>query len=318
MSHNYFLISEFICYSENQLHFHPLLTRCLGLMPPTQLQAKRWCFTINNYTDVDISGMHLRDVGNRGNKITYMVYGLEVGDQGTPHIQGYLEVDKKCAMSPLAFLFPRAHFTKANGTQEQNKTYCLKDGQGQELGTPMAQGARNDLQGLGQAIVDGAKPADLAASNPAEYIRFHRGIHALHAAVHDVPRKRDTDKNVYVFYGPTGTGKTRTAIETLESLYGPESYYKWNPSMGKWWDGYDGHRGVILDEFRGQLPFGYLLSLLDRYAMKVETKGGSREFVADTVYITSPLPPDQWYKDLDGSDKLAQLLRRITLTTEML
>jgi hypothetical protein len=45
--------------------------------------------------------------------------------------------------------------------------------------------------------------------------------------------------------------------------------------------------------------------------MTVQVKGGMRQFVADTIYITSPKHPDEWYKD-DGSDKLNQLKRRIT------
>lgn len=285
---------------------------------PAQVQSRRWTFTLNNYTADEVATLLLlRKFAS--NAITYLVYGLETApDTGTQHIQGYFETEKKISLSTAKTLFPRAHLEVAKGTQDQNKTYCLKDGNGAEIGKPMAQGARNDLQALAQQVVEGAPVQALAAANPAEYVRYHRGLHALRAAVHDVPRRRDTDKDVHVYYGPTGTGKTRGAIEALESLYGDDNYYKWNPSMGKWWDGYDGHRGVVLDEFRGQLPFGYLLSLLDRYAMKVETKGGSREFVADTIYITSPLPPQEWYKDLDGSDKLAQLERRIKTTTEKL
>jgi hypothetical protein len=40
--------------------------------------------------------------------------------------------------------------------------------------------------------------------------------------------------------------------------------------------------------------------------MTVQVKGGMRRFVADTIYISSPEHPDEWYKD-DGSDKLNQL-----------
>jgi len=144
-------------------------------------------------------------------------------------------------------------------------------------------------------------------------IRFARGIEGLRTAL-QVPRDPSTPKQVIVLWGPSGTFKTYTALKVL-----PEAYI-WGPEQLKWFDGYDGHKHLILDEFRGgvHFQFAFLLRLLDRYPMKVEVKGGMREFIADIIYITSPLHPKDWYvlnQVRDGS--YDQLTRRITEIREL-
>jgi hypothetical protein len=282
---------------------------------PSITQLRRFRFTLNNYTQEDLDALVCRPFA-QGNRVTYICYGLEnAPTTGTPHVQGYLEVEKKTTFTGIQH-YCTAAYQRADTPWDTCKAYCFKTRPGDESntvvyeeGTPMRQGQRNDLNAIGEQIVGGVRPEAIAEENPGMYARYHRGLHALRAAVIDRPRDQATPKNVVVLFGPTGTGKTRTAIERLTELYG--SYYLWDPTLHPWWDGYDCHRGVVIDEFRGQLPFSVILRLLDRYRMTVQVKGGMRQFVADTIYITSPKHPDEWYKD-DGSDKLNQLKRRIT------
>jgi hypothetical protein len=94
-----------------------------------------------------------------------------------------------------------------------------------------------------------------------------------------------------------------------------EPYYVRTPAKGKWWDGYAGEKNIIMEEFRGQLPFGYLLNLLDRYDCPVEYKGGTTEFVGTHIIITVPKHPKYWY-NCDHQDKVDQLQRRISMSLE--
>ncbi|KAJ1619864.1 hypothetical protein T492DRAFT_848246 [Pavlovales sp. CCMP2436] len=87
---------------------------------------------------------------------------------------------------------------------------------------------------------------------------------------------------VRVYYGPTGTGKTHSAMMWL-----PDAY-SWGPSIRTWFQDYDGEEEVILNEFRGQLPFSQLLELLDKWPTKVAKKGGSCDFRGLKIAITSP------------------------------
>jgi len=116
-----------------------------------------------------------------------------------------------------------------------------------------------------------------------------------------------------VLWGPTGTGKTRDAY----IKYWPdEPHYVWKPSNGNWFDGYDGEKKIIIDEFRGSMPWADILGLLDRNEFRAQFKGGFVNIQADKFVITSPFPPCKWYKDDDRYDKFAQLERRLTQVIE--
>ena len=54
----------------------------------------------------------------------------------------------------------------------------------------------------------------------------------------------------------------------------------WHPHQDRWFDDYDQHHSVIFEEFRGQLPFAFILSLTDRYDRRIQYKGGSCQFLA--------------------------------------
>lgn len=79
----------------------------------------------------------------------------------------------------------------------------------------------------------------------------------------------------------------------------------------KWWEGYDGHDDVIIDDYRRDFcKFRVLLHLLDHYPMRVECKGGSRQFRAKRLFITSPKSPTETWAGRTDED-LYQLTRRI-------
>ena len=85
--------------------------------------ALRWCFTLNHYTDEEISSI----VPILEEKCRVACCGYEVGDEGTPHVQGYVEFKTKCRPVGAVGL-PRIHWEKAKGNKEQNVRYCSKAG----------------------------------------------------------------------------------------------------------------------------------------------------------------------------------------------
>lgn len=89
---------------------------------PIQISpAIRWCFTLNNYTNEDISSINVCF----SNKCKFAIVGKEIGAQGTPHLQGYCEFKTKCR--PKNLLSNRIHWEKAKGNREANIEYCSKD-----------------------------------------------------------------------------------------------------------------------------------------------------------------------------------------------
>ena len=104
-----------------------------------------WVFTLNNPT-VDPEALFDPTV------MKYYVAQLEVGESGTPHIQGYLRMLKKVRMSAMKKLIPEAHWEVRKGTHKQARSYCMKtdtrkpDTSPFEAGEPPARGKRNDLE----------------------------------------------------------------------------------------------------------------------------------------------------------------------------
>jgi len=114
-------------------------------------------------------------------------------------------------------------------------------------------------------------------------------------------------RQVFVFWGSTGTGKSRRAWDEA----GFDAYPK-DPRT-KFWDGYNSHKHVVMDEFRGDIDIAHLLRWFDRYPVIVENKGGAVALSATSIWITSNLPPDAWFPNVDAAT-VAALLRRLTVT----
>lgn len=124
---------------------------------------------------------------------------------------------------------------------------------------------------------------------------------------------------VYWLYGPTGSGKTRYAVELLEANM-PGNWCVLGGDMKTFLNGYNGQRGVVFDDYRsGSMRFERLLQLTDGYRAFVNIKGGFCEWMADTIIITAPVKPEEMFVNRETNepwDNLDQLLRRIDVLLE--
>lgn len=87
-------------------------------------KARKWCFTLNNYENDDCK-MLAQFFGSK--KMNYII-GKEIGENGTPHLQGYFEAKNQIYFSSLKKTCPKWHLEKAKGNREKNLLYCSKDG----------------------------------------------------------------------------------------------------------------------------------------------------------------------------------------------
>jgi len=93
--------------------------------PPSRKQispAVRWCFTLNNYTTEQVSSI----VPLIKEKCRLGIFGKETGENGTPHLQGYIEFRRKARPSGV-FGIPEIHWEKCKGSKADNIRYCCKD-----------------------------------------------------------------------------------------------------------------------------------------------------------------------------------------------
>lgn len=253
--------------------------------------AKNYCFTINNWTEEDKST--LQTLYNAENH-RYLCFGFEIGDQGTKHIQGYICFNQRRTFRWVKNHLPSgAHIEQAKGSPHQNREYCRKEedeehGEFCEYGQPPAgQGARTDIDEFLAGIREGKSLLELADTHGSYILRYHRGAAALRCMY---SKPRDWKSEVFVYWGKTGTGKTKKAF--IEMCDKKAFIYP----GGGWFDGYDGQKDAIFDDFTGgEFKLTYLLRLLDWTEMKVPIKGDFVQWVPRRIFITSNLSPMNWY-----------------------
>lgn len=140
--------------------------------------ARNWCFTLNNPTDDERT--HLAGLFDSASPlVSYLVFGREIGEQGTPHLQSFVQFDRRVSLARCRRLISvRAHYEIARGTPLEASNYCKKDGDFDEFGQiGSAQGKRNDWDDLRAFVVDkGCVPSnrELASNFPALFSRSSR------------------------------------------------------------------------------------------------------------------------------------------------
>lgn len=248
-----------------------------------------------------------------GGKCTYLTGQQEICPKtGRKHWQCYAEFNDSIRPTGAGKMLDceGAHFEKHRyGKTEDMAMYCQKgytkvEGTEFTEGTMSKQGNRTDLQEVVTMVKENKSLKEIAKAKPETYIRFNKGIASLRETTQT---KRDWKMDVQIYWGEPGTGKTfRAYEENKESVF-------FKP-LSKWWDGYDGEKCIIIDDFDPSTmdwSFDYLLRLLDRYPMKVEMKGSSTEFRSKKIIFTSNFDPSTWF--LERKNRSA-FFRRVTET----
>lgn len=238
----------------------------------------------------------------------YLVYQKEGSPStGKPHWQGYVEYKITVGLKTLQKDFDGAHVEVRKGPRHAAREYCMKDESRLEPAKEFGiwsdgQGDRTDIKAAA-ALAKAGKWKDIDAST---YIKFHRGLRE-YARVHSqVPLRRDV--KVYVWWGPTGCGKSHDAFAGAEN--DPKACaIDWH---GGWADPYDDQKTVVFDEFDGDtLPVNIFLKLLDKYRTTVNCKGvTAKPWLVEKIFISSRKHPGDWYPG-----RRSEVLRRITTIT---
>ncbi len=155
-----------------------------------------------------------------------------------------------------------------HGSREQARIYCQKDGRWLEYGSWRSggQGKRTDLHRVVDQLANGEITlAQLMLEEPNIYCRYRNGIRdiAFQVLKDRIPAFRHV--RVIFHTGPTGCGKTRTAMEICAWMISADGL--------KWWDGYEGQDKVCLDEYSNQIHCTSLLRLCDGYPKRLDVKG---------------------------------------------
>lgn len=257
----------------------------------TSKKSYAYCFTINNYTDADIEELKkLED----NPKTRYIIVGRETGEEGTPHIQGYVYFQNQMVFSTFKKLLTRAHIEASRGSIDDNITYCSKDGDFYEHGErPVNQKRKGEL---GAEYWNSQKKLAIEGKldeiDPQLFVTHYRTLKAIQKDYANMPTDLPgvTDNDWY--YGPSRTGKSFTARQE-----NPGAYLK---MCNKWWDGYQSEDTVLIEDFdkrHGEHLAYYMKIWSDYYAFPAEIKGGKINIRPKKIVVTSNWHPSEIWTD---------------------
>ncbi|UPW41515.1 replication associated protein [Myodefec virus RodL3_773] len=271
-------------------------------------QARCWCGTLNSLPDNFDAEAWIKE---KAEKCKFIVGQLEMGHETEhQHLQFYVQLSRSQRLNWLKRnISEEAHWEAAKGTAKQCYDYCTKEDTRVagpwQVGEWATQGQTRGLSQAVECINSGGTLRDVAEQFPEVYIRHARGLKDwVHTVGNKGPRQIGEDgPEVWVFWGRSGTGKSRRARDDW-----PEAYWKLNNA--RWWDGYAGHETVIFDDFKGSsLTLHDFQRIIDRYPIDVEVKGGTTPLSATRYVFTSNKHPADWYSA--EADPEGTVMRRV-------
>lgn len=260
-------------------------------------KVRNYTFTINNWTEEHVDTLSKIEC-------KYIIYGKEVGESGTPHLQGTIVFKNAVAETSVRKKIP-GHIEKCIALHSSLE-YCKKEGDYTERGDPPL---TNTEKGTGEQqrwkqYREAAEQGDF--ENIPEKIRFNNPrLLQYHRDEHSKKRKLDDTEEVHLwYYGKSGTGKSRKAREE-----NPDAYLK---NCNKWWCGYTDEETVLIEDFdkRHECLSYHLKIWADRYPFLGEYKGGATRIRPAKIIVTSNYHPrDIWTEETD----LGPVLRRFKI-----
>jgi len=287
---------------------------------------QRWCFTLNNWTpehEVELKSWYPE-------KVKYLVYKPEIGESGTPHLQGVFVTAKRFPKGNVfgvrngertgfTSTIPSLHLEVMRGSLGQAVKYVMKAesaaGEVVELGIPPFNGCEKLQDQLVQIKTDVKEltPTQLEEKFDMIELRYPRFLakQQMSCARHHARTLSQLGyPEVFWLFGPPGSGKTTTAIQMSKCL--TDDYFVLDDNQGKvWWDGYGYQESVILDDVDPKwIQLDFLKSITDRAReTRLPIKGSTAYLTAKFVFLTSVDNPQNIYGSAELNRRVRHLLQ---------
>lgn len=295
-------------------------------------QARKWLLTINNPKEYDLDHEKIKDIVMLFNP-TYFCMVDEIATTGTYHTHIFIYATSPIRFNTLKNRLPVAHIDKANGSAYENRDYLRKEGKWEssskektnlintfeeygEIPKPQNENAPGMVE-LIKEIESGLSNFEIIKKHP-KYGFKAKDIDALRQTyLAEKYSNQNRELTVTYIYGKTGTGKTSGIFQNHKAseICRVTNYRKNN---GVYFDHYNGHKILVFEEFASQVPVEEMLNYLDIYPLMLPARFNDKVACYDTVYITSNIPLEQQYIDVQTNkpETWKAFLRRIHYVTE--
>lgn len=268
------------------------------------MKSQCWCFTLNNYSDAEFEEIFNWDC-------QYIVLGKEIGESGTPHIQGYVEFNSKRHFTALCKINERIHWEPRKGNSKQAADYikCNPDKPEpvfQERGirsmTQDEKGAagKRKYEEYWSAAVEG-RLMDIDAK---VRITQYNTLKKIERDYMVRPPDLERCAGIWV-YGESGCGKTHYSRAEF-----PNYFHK---KPDKWWDGYRSDYDAVIvediDPYKAKDLVFECKMWADKYSFAADVKGGTVWIRPKVVVFTSQYTIEQCFA-LTDSPTIEAMQRR--------
>lgn len=231
--------------------------------------------------------------------IRFCAFGTEhATTTGRTHLQGFFQSIQRISLKQ-AIACSRFHYVSCmKGTVEASWCYITKECGAENVfmyGEPTEsrmissnQGSRSDLSNLRDLVLSGASFEECNELYP---VQLSHSMTWFNRMLQEREREPRGEPTVGVYWGRTGTGKTRTVFDSFTDVYrvSPQERVKW-------FNGYRGQKVALFDDFStSQMDISMFLQITDRYPLDLETKGGFIEWKPEVIIFTSNSNPRDWY-----------------------
>lgn len=277
-------------------------------------RSRNWCFTsFQPILDVD----QLLSQLVADNYIQWYIVNPEVSPSTSrPHCQGYF-----VASNPRRFaeLHRREgmtawHLEPRRGNHVAARQYCMKGEHcdsyhgeschdcrysayrtfGREPANSAGRVPFSARGELARRLLAGQSIREVVRSDVSTSFSCLRQLKEFRAFMSPQRDPQGPPTEFWILYGDAGVGKSRFVFDhhPVEDVYVHVG--------GDWWDGYDGHPVVVIEEFYGGIKPELMNRLADRYPLSLPYKGGFVPFTAKIVYLTTNKRPyDFWHIEHD-------------------
>ena len=290
--------------------------------------------TKEEYENPEILANHFISLWENSGKNRSAGIAICVSDKGLyhAHMACYGNTTTLKKVSEILF---NSHVEPQLGGKAELKGYLEKSGKYEEKGEHVlltkgldliqdAQGKRSDLDEIEELLEQGATPQEIFAVS-FRYRKYEKMIKSefLSRKIRETPLVKEMWNEYH--WGESGTGKTYTYIKLCEKYSDDEVYlcndYSNSSGSAGGFDFYSNNPAkiIILDEFRGNIAYSQLLSILDVYSRNQQHCRFQNTYnLWTSVIICSIYPPEKLYSNMvDYGDRcidsIQQLLRRLNL-----
>ncbi len=257
-----------------------------------------------------------------------MIKNREVGEDGTPHLQGYVCFTIRLRLARVKKVFPRAHLEIKRGTVGEAIHYCKKPVPGcecehcdkaREDGNLPNQWDEYGVVPIAGSIATKAKWESIAkyakegnfdaleAQYPSEFVRYYNTMKRIQQDHPEKPGDLREHDNYWII-APTGYGKSRYVREKYPDYY--------DKAPNKWWIGYEGQGSVICDDYSPKecehLGW-YMKRWADLYSFPIETKGGGRQIRPTRIVVTSQYNIGECFTDFRVAEAMNRRFKVVDL-----